>query len=308
MHSNGCTSGASRRAIRRMNLAAALALGCLASGAAAAESAAINDSTPDSYPVIPLASDQAGDSVAPARSGFTIAPYLWAPSIKGPVGAGTTRQSIDLSGSDLIDGAESGLMGYLRWTFGRQFVYFEGIDASWEDESFESFFRQDVDSSITFLEAGYGHEFRLESTVLPRGHLWLSPYVGVRYASLDVMIGLVDPIQTFLQNPAAALLALQQRVPMEVNEEIVDAALGLFVDLPLSKRLSFLLKLDGAGFDLDQSRYWNAAGTFGYDFSQRWSILAGYRIARIEAEAGSGNELNLDWRLSGPIGSVSFTF
>ncbi|MGQ0699348.1 MAG: hypothetical protein ACT4PZ_14015 [Panacagrimonas sp.] len=257
---------------------------------------------------VSTAGDEDSDPAVPKRSGLLIAPFVWVPGIRGPVGTGTTRQSIDLSSSDLLSNAESGAMGYLRWTFGRQFVYFEGVEASFRDEGFDSFFGQDVDSSIVMLEAGYGLDFRMNVSMLPQGHIWLSPYLGVRYASLDVSIGLIDPIRTFLENPAAALAALQQQVPMEVSEEIVDLALGLFVDVPLTKRLSFLLKLDGAGFDLDRSNYWNGSGVLGYDFSDHWSIFAGYRVARIEAEAGDGNELNLDWRLGGPIGSLVYSF
>lgn len=274
--------------------------------AAAAQISAQGADAP--YPVIHLPDAEDRAYVPASRSGFLIAPYLWVPSIEGPVGAGITRQDIDLSSSELIDGAESGAMGYLRWTFGRQFVYFEGVDAHFKDDSFDSFFRQDVDSEIVFLEAGYGLDLRLDAAFLPLGHFWVSPYIGVRYASLDVSIELVDPIQTFLENPEAALLALQEGVPMDVSEEIVDPALGLFVDVPLSEGFSVLVKLDGAGFGLDQSRYWNGSGTLRYAFSKQWSILAGYRLSRIEAEAGDGNELNLDWRLGGPLGSVTYTF
>lgn len=304
----------------RVNPAVVLAFCLAGSTAVAAEpqvregsadvATSVSGSAIDPYPVIPVspAGNRDLDLAVPTRPGFLIAPFIWVPNISGPVGTGTTRQSIDLSSGDLLSDAESGAMGYLRWTFGRQFVYFEGVQASWRDEGFDSFFRQDVDSTIVFLEAGYGLDFRLDAPALPQGHVWLSPYLGVRYASLDVSIGLVDPIQTFLQNPAAALAALQQGVPMEVSEEIIDPALGLIAEVPLTERVSFLLKLDGAGFNLDRSRYWNGTGVLGYDFSERWSILAGYRLARIEAEAGDGNELNLDWRLSGPIGSVTYSF
>lgn len=239
------------------------------------------------------------------ESTWLIAPYAWAPGIKGPVGVGNTRQQIDRSTRDMISDLKGGAMGYLRWNRDRHFVYFEGVGASWRDTNFDSFLGQNVDSEIIFLEAGYGQYFRLDWALMPQNELRLSPYIGVRYASMDVDIQFDRPIEGFLEDPGAVFEALQEGVPQDVSEEAIDLALGLFTDMPLTRSLSLQLKLDAAGFGLGRTRYWNGAAAFGYSFGSHWQAFGGDRSSRIEATAGGDNELNLNWRLSGPLLSLA---
>jgi hypothetical protein len=217
-----------------------------------------------------------------SASGWLLAPYLWAPSLKGRVGIAGSEVSTNVSARELAGGLDAAAMGYLRWTRGPQFLYAEALGVRFHDRRFEPLFNQDVEAEIALFEAGYGRHFQV-------GLLQLSPYAGLRYASIEAAI----------RNPQQALSA---------DERWLDPALGLIAEAPLYRRLSGLLKLDAAGLGLGRDHYWNGIAALRYPLGRSFSIGLGYRWVRFNAEPGGDNELKLRLRGDGPEMGVTYSF
>lgn len=226
---------------------------------------------------------------SPLRPTWMIAPYVWGPSVEGSVGIGGLSVPLDVGISELGSGIEAGGMGYLRWTRDRNFLHAEGLGLQFSDRRFEPFFNLDVDATVVFAELGAGRHFYMDVSFPASGQLQISPYAGVRHVRLKVEAS--DPRQS-----------------LQADDNWFDLTLGLILQAPLTQRLSYLAKLDAAGFDLDRDWYWSAQFGFNYDFGSALSGVVGYRVTRFDADAGGGNDLNLQLRASGPIIGVIYEF
>lgn len=211
---------------------------------------------------------------------WLLAPYLWAPSVDGSVGIGPLQTSFDLGARDLAGKTNAAAMGYLRATRGSGFFYLEGMGMRFSDPTAEPLFNQSVDAQVILTEIGYGRHYGV--SVHKRQYLQVQPYVGVRYAELEAEIG----------NP---------RQSLDAEESWLDPVLGVITTVPLRPSLSVVIKVDGAGLGLGRDNYWNAAGLLQWQWGIGWSVAAGYRVARFDADPGGGNDLEMDLRTGGPM-------
>lgn len=222
-----------------------------------------------------------------AQKTWLLAPYIWAPSLRGSTTFGGTNVPVDVAATDLAGGINAAAMGYGRWNSGANFVYVEGLGIRFHDDHFKPFFNQSLRTDVITAEVGYGRSYCLKWNA-DSPCLSLQPYVGVRYAQLDVEVG----------NPMGSQSA---------NEHWLDPTLGLITTVPLGP-VQFVTKLDAAGFGLGQDHYWNAMAVLNYPFLKQWSVAAGYRVAHFNAAPGGGNDLRLKLRAKGPIFNVAYRF
>lgn len=183
-------------------------------------------------------------------------------------------------------------MGYLRRIDGPHMLYAEGLGFRFKDQSLDLFRDLPVFAEGLFLELGYGYRFAFASQLPNGGDILVTPYVGARYAKLDVIV------------------ATPLRRDLEASEEWIDPVLGLLVEGPVGsgQRVEYALKLDVAGFGLGHDRYASGALYLTWRFSPRWRAGAGYRISRFHAEPGGSNDLELELLLSGPALGLAYTF
>ena len=232
----------------------------------------------------PVFADEAAED-AP-ESSILIAPYAWAPSLEGAIGIAGLEVPLEIDINELADGVEIGAMGYLRWQRGRHFFYSEALGLKFSDSEFEPLFDHDVAADLRFVEVGYGQQLDFSWQGYPYRVL---PYVGVRYLRLGVDVeGILGNIKS--------------------TEKWMDLALGMIVSVPLGDRFSASAKLDGAGFDLAYSRYWNVIVGVDYHFNEAWSVSVGYRYAEFVSDAESGHTLSLDMTGGGAIAGLQFEF
>jgi hypothetical protein len=230
---------------------------------------------------VPAAAQARDDgSAANGDSGWLIAPYLWAPNLDGSVALGELRVPLDVGIDELAGGLRAAAMGYLQYRHGRHFVYLEGLGLRFKDERFAPFFDQSVRAQVSLVELGYGRLYRVDRLGPLPGPVHVSPYIGLRHATLDVRI----------DNPQQSTVA---------DESWIDPALGLIVEIPLHGSWDSIVKLDAAGLGVGRDHYWNAIGMLRYTVDAHWSLAAGYRIARFDAEPGGGNDLDMSLRGSG---------
>src|SRR5690606_1875193 len=148
------------------------------------------------------ASAATASAASPAEGGdspeWLLAPYLWAPDFKGTVGLGGITLPLDVRADEMLRDVDAGAMGLLRWTQGSHFLYLEGMGLAWSNPRFEAFYDQNVKATLIFAELGYGRHFRVDLPAIARGLTLVSPYVGLRYATLDMQIvrteRILDPV------------------------------------------------------------------------------------------------------------------
>jgi hypothetical protein len=98
--------------------------------------------------------------------------------------------------------------------------------------------------------------------------------------------------------------AVQDR---NISESVswVDPLVAARVIAPLGDKWFVTAYADAGGFITQSSSTWQAVGTFGYRFSERWSAQFGYRYMNLEKEV-SGEDVTVD--LYGPIIGASISF
>ena len=220
---------------------------------------------------------------------WTVAPYAWAPNLRGSVGIEGLSVPIDVRVEELAGSVKAGAMGDLRRIVGRHVIYAEGLGVDFEDGSLDQFRNLPVQAKIIFAEAGYGYRIPMRSALPNGGIIHVTPYVGLRYAQLDVAV-------------TAALRSLA------ADDEWLDPALGVLVEGPVRGRMEYAIKIDGAGFGLGRDRYASGLVALTYRITDSFRIGAGYRLSRFHAEPGGENDLELKLTGSGPKLGLAYSF
>lgn len=223
------------------------------------------------------------------RNSLFIAPYVWAPNFEGSIGFGKLEVPLDFKAQELAVNVNAAAMGYAQYSRDEHFVYVEGLGIRFSDREFAEFFGQRVDAELTLAEAGYGQHFEFTPAYPAEGKIVVSPYIGLRYASLKAVVG----------DAPRGLAA---------SEHWIDPALGVIVFGPLLRNLGYALKFDAAGFGLGKDHYLSGIVALQYRFAQRWSIGLGLRSSHFNAEPGGSNDLTLDLHATGPEAGLSYTF
>lgn len=220
---------------------------------------------------------------------WTFAPYAWILNLRGTVGIEGLTVPFDVGVAELAGKVNAGGMGYARWMSGPHMVYAEGLGIRFHDDSLDLFRNLPVSADALFLESGYGRRIAMASALPNGGDILITPYLGVRYASLDVEV----------------TSRLRQ---LKASEEWIDPVLGIIVEGPLVSKLEYAFKLDAAGFGVGRGRYASGAAYFTYRFARRWRLGAGYRAARFDAHPGGSNDLKMDLDGSGPVVGLAYSF
>ncbi len=229
---------------------------------------------------------------------WTFAPYLWIPSIEGTAGLVGMNVPLDLRPDDLIGGLQAGAMGYLRRLSGPHMLYAEGLALDFHDDALAAFRGLPVSARIGVIELGYGYRLSLTSEDQAHSRLALTPYVGVRYAQLDVSVQLPQGPLAPILDPILSPLIPRGKIAAEENW--FAPVIGLLLEGHFDGRLGYALKIDGAGFGAGPDDYRSAAAFLTWSASPRWMLALGYRDSHFKAEPGGADELRLDLHASGP--------
>jgi len=116
---------------------------------------------------------------------------------------------------------------------------------------------------------------------------------GARYNSLNGDISLTGP--------------RGNTVSLGGAEDWTDLIVGARAHVPLNERLAFLCRADVGGFGINgcSQLTWNVEAAAEYQYSERTSLFAGYRLLRIDYTRG---DFAYDMRIDGPMAGFVFTF
>lgn len=220
---------------------------------------------------------------------FSVAPYLWASSVRADASIGPVSTTSDVDFTDLFSDLEfAGMMRFEglrndRWGFYLDGTYIKlGGDSSAKIGPFR-LRGIDVDSQITLAWLDFGGMYRFGK----QGRSF-DLMLGGRYTYMgaDVSIGPFD---------------------IDESEDVVSPVVGGRVQVDLSDKWLVSVRGDVGGFGIGNSPdlVWGATAMLGYRLSD-WATLGfGYRYYDIGV---SSSRFDADVQLHGPMVGVAFQF
>lgn len=213
---------------------------------------------------------------------WTVAPYLWASSIKTDLNEDVAPLSSETYFSDIVSKIDMAFQIHVEGQGDRFGVFGDATFLSLSDSGSRDLYESDASLETTVLEAGGVWN------VQPERYEGLDLLFGVRYAKVDLDAEL-DPTNPVLPT-----------VGLGFEETFTDALLGVRYTARLSDKWTLISRVDGSFGQTDGT--WNASMMAGYRMS-KGSLMFGYRHMDLEL-GGSGR--SLDVTMSGPV--VAFAF
>lgn len=233
-----------------------------------------------------------------------VAPYVWAPAMRGTVGIAGIRQRVDLTLPELIDlipDLNGFAMAHVEVGKGRWGLVFDALLAEVSPtEPGPLGETVTVDVNVTFLEAmGMYRVLDMGTGRHPLSWVSVDLLGGVRYYQVDGGLTIV-PI-------------LGPTIDVTQSEVWADLVIGARAAVTISPGLSSFTRVDFGGFGIGTSSRlaWNLEAGIEYECvtCPGASLLLGYRVFDVDESKNSGVEyFEFDMKMQGPFAALSFRF
>ena len=259
--------------------------------------------------VVPVKAAEKG-ATSPTRSDqgdwrFSVAAYGWLTGINGDIYTSGIDTEVDVPFSEIFEDVDAGFMMYAEARWKKWFASFDGYWANLSDKAGDGLSRTKVIIDAEILEFKVGREIY---------HKYLQAGSPTdenerrRQAGLDLFIG----TRYFSSEPSVEISSIDGNFEKySISDERWDPVIGARYWYDLSPKWSFALKGDIGGFGIGNAAQftWQAEGTLGYRFTQRFSLLVGYRVLSFDTVEGSGFDKNgVDLTQHGPLIGLGFNF
>jgi len=219
---------------------------------------------------------------------FRAAAYGWLSAMEGDVSVGPLTTPVDISISDTLDSLDMAFMGlfevgYDRWSFAVDVIYAkfsQDIDAG--GRLFDSFRYEQKQWFITPV-ASY--------RVIDTDDYMMSVYAGARITSMTV-----DLTGRFVDG---------DQLTRGVDTTWVDPLVGLRGQADFGQHWFFRYSGDIGGFGVSSDLIWSAFAGLGYNFTDSFSVVAGYRGLGIDY---SKDAFTMDVVSHGPLLGLEISF
>lgn len=216
-----------------------------------------------------------GAAAAQAPS-VAVAPFLWAPSLKGQMSDGPVTIPLDASPGDLAGGIRSGGMLHAEISTRRLHASIQTIYADFHDRQFAPVLGADVRSNLFTVEA-------LAGPVVEAGPVELSPMAGLRHTRIK---GVFDA-------PGMGRL--------KAGHEWREMLVGLEAKAPVTDSLALRARATVA---IDGPRGQDSSDLIlagSYRLSRTVSLAAGYRWASERVHSRRPGSFGMDLDAKGPL-------
>ena len=236
---------------------------------------------------------------------FSVAAYGWLTGIDGDIYTSGINTEVDVPFSEIFEDVDAGFMMYAEARWKKWFASFDGYWANLSDKAGDGLSRTKVIIDAEILEFKVGREVY---------HQYLQAVSPTdenerrRQAGLDLFIG----ARYFSSEPSVEISSIDGDFEKySISDERWDPVIGARYWYDLSPKWSFALKGDIGGFGIGNAAQftWQAEGTLGYRFTERFSLLVGYRVLSFDTVEGSGFDKNgVDLTQHGPLIGLGFNF
>lgn len=241
-----------------------------------------------------------GQAVSPPSNDWTyhVVPYLWLFGLNGDVNVKGIDAELDVAFSDVIENLDFAGMIHLEAHNGTWGVYLNPIYGALSIEGEVGPIDLDAETELTIIE--FGGLYRVGEWALGSGKdriVRVDIELGGRYWSLENEL---DAAVALGIGPGFATTVKQ-------DDDWIDLIGGVRIQALLTDKASFLLNANIGGGGSDFS--WNLTALGGYQFTDLFTLWAGYRLLDVDYEDGSGSDkFALDAQLGGPIIGFDFRF
>ena len=217
--------------------------------------------------------------------------YGWVPAMDVSVDTQFGELESQGSGSDALSALDMAFMGTFqarrgKWGLVADLLYTD-LSNSQDTEFGLAFKDVDVDMKLSALSA----------------------YAIYRvYETESVAVDVGGGFRAFGIKLDTSLNAASDRVSdrdLDVDTSWVDPLVAARVIAPFGEKWFATAYADAGGYVTQDSSTWQAVGTVGYRFNERWSAQLGYRYMNIEKEINN-KDVSVD--LYGPLVGVSVSF
>lgn len=219
---------------------------------------------------------------------FAVSPYVWLPGLSTSTETSRGTIDIDKSTGDTISALDFAFMGAAEARNGRWGLILDLVYADLSAETGTPFGKLWSDAKVetklmaTTVYAGY----RVAET--ERGSLDL--LAGGRFYSLDLTLSL-EPGRLAGRSES-------------LDDDWADPVFGARARYKFNDQWFATALVDAGGFGgSDQS--WQAFGSVGYQFNERWSAQGGWRYLDIQREI-NGQDVSIG--LNGPLAGITYRF
>jgi hypothetical protein len=241
---------------------------------------------------------------------ITIAPYVWALSLKGDATVKGIDADVDVDFDELLQHLNGAVMLEAELRKGRFGLLINTLYAHLSDNEDFAEGRLEVDATADELIQGLAATYRVGTWTLAdfgeTGPLTVTvdPYVGARltylHAELKAKLDLPD-------------LGIRRKRQEDASKTWIDPVIGLRTIWRLGDRWTATAAGDIGGTDTSSDYSWQAAGLVGYGFGlfaeHDARLMAGYRVLHQKFSDGDGrSEFDWDVTMHGPLLALSITF
>ena len=200
---------------------------------------------------------------------YSIAPYIWLPSLSGQAGIAGVVSDVDMATGDILEDLDiAGTFAFTakkgKWGY---FVDLEYLQLSTKDSI--------PAGPISQVETGF-KQFRLEACVSYEIHRSEQALVDL-YGGLQYTYNHLD---IDFENRGGGKLGESG------SEEWLDPVIGVKMRYDLNEKWFLNLVGEVGGFGVSSDLTWQAMAGVGYNINDCWALIAGYRHLYIDYENG----------------------
>jgi hypothetical protein len=227
---------------------------------------------------------------------WTIFPYAWMAGINGDVTIGGQKADVDIGFGDILDNLDFAGMLQIEAQKRRLGFFVQPNYIKVSDKGEVGGISVDFKTRVWIVEFG--------------GFYRLGEWGKERLCSLDLLLG--GRYWDISNKVNVGIPVLGVAEDRERDKYLIDPMIGLRLGTYLTKRLSFRIRGDVAGFDLSSktSKFsWQGIALIGYDISKTVSIAGGYRALAVDTKKDNGalpDKINLTF--NGPVLGLAFRF
>jgi hypothetical protein len=220
---------------------------------------------------------------------FTIAPYLWASSMKADISTPQGENvQVDESFTKILSAIKFAFMGAFDARKGRfvtvHDLIFLHTGSSTKGSIGPGLVEADADLRTIVVTSVAGYR------VVDKGPMFVDLMAGARLTSMRTELGLTGPLRS---------------VERENSKTKIGPVIAGRVRVPFNEKWGAALYGDVGGFGIVADISWELIGTVQYDISSHWRLGAGWRHLVAKQDK---NDFDADLKLSGPFLTAAYRF
>ncbi len=238
---------------------------------------------------------------APKEWWVTLAADSWVTAVDGTLGIRGFDVSADMGMDEVLKNLEFAYMGFVEAGYRRWSLGVDGIYARLSDS--QSFRRGPLSAEAKLKQEQAFITVRAQYRLVQAQRWTLDGFAGFRWNYLSFKTDLTTRLD--FQHPLLERFNRTRTRNFNLSEDWFDPIVGMRSVIRLTDHWFVQTAGDIGGFGVGSRLTWQALGGIGYEFSNGFSTLVGYRALAIDYSKGN---FRVDTVSHGPLVAIAYTF